>query len=648
MASLIPGVLLKLLQHMNTDVKVSGEHRSSLLQVVSIVPALSGGQLFQNQGFYLKVSDSSHATYVSLPDENVDLILSDMIQLGQYIHVERLQSATPVPILHGVKPLPGRHQCVGTPQDITSLGFLSNNNNNDMNNIGCISSKKDRSNGVIVDVKKTTSRSSSQLSKLAVNTTDSRRQSLAKVKPSGSRSIPSSPTSCHSMPTSFSSQSKIKGLDKEISKLNKGSASPSLKKSGIGSSIKNFVELGPKALRKSWEGNMDVKTPRLKLAKNESKPEARSTSVPRKSTSERMPSPSPSLKEVPRKSTSERMPSPSPSLKEVKTPAKRGEMVDSTNTNKQKVSSGRKSTTEAPSPANLVKVSLSNRRPADASWSSLPSSLAKLGKEVLKYRDSAQIAAIEAIQEASAAETLLQCISMYSELRSCAKEDSPQPSVEKFLALHANLNNALRVSESLCKMGSSSDHEENPSEEHLKVRRKQATSWVHAAMATNLSSFSMYTKQTPNPPLLLLEDSASPKTQVKSKVTVNPRRPQQQQKAKVVQPPPEWEKGGSFEEAMELAQKLKMESQDWFLGFVERFLDADVDTSTSLSDNGQIAGMLSQLKSVNDWLDAISIKDDEEEESCHISPETIDRIRKKIYDYLLTHVESAAAALGKP
>nr|GEX71670.1 uncharacterized protein [Tanacetum cinerariifolium] len=34
-----------------------------------------------------------------------------------------------------------------------------------------------------------------------------------------------------------------------------------------------------------------------------------------------------------------------------------------------------------------------------------------------------------------------------------------------------------------------------------------------------------------------------------------------------------------------------------------------------LSDNGQIAGMLSQLKSVNDWLDAIgSTKDDDDDE----------------------------------
>ncbi|KAJ9537261.1 hypothetical protein OSB04_029994 [Centaurea solstitialis] len=722
MASLVPGVLLKLLQHMNTDVKVAGEHRSSLLQVVSIVPALAGGELFQNQGFYLKVSDSSHATYVSLPDQDVDLILSDKIQLGQYIHVERLESATPVPILHGVRPVPGRHPCVGTPEDIVAthnLGFLNNNGGTKPNSTS--TSKKDggsgsttlRSNGRVkeelVDGKKAVGalgRSKSQLAKLVLNTTESR-QSLSKVKPSNSRSIPSSPTSCYSLPTSFEKfstgvkhQSNIKGLDKEIGKLSLGektktgqvrgaSPSPSGKKSGIGSSIKNFVqgiELGPKALRKSWEGNMDVKTPRLKVTKNDSKLDARSTSVPRKSTSERMPS----------RDEDNRAQSLVKSSKEeskVRTPAKRatavGDLVDPEHSNKQKPSPGRKSSAEASTnglPGNLVKVSLSNRRLTDAgaSWSSLPSSLAKLGKEVLKHRDSAQMAAIEAMQEASAAESLLQCISTYSELRSSAKEDNPQPAVEQFLALHANLNNAHRVSESLSKTTTpSSDQEENPSEEQLKVsseRHKQATSWVHAAMATNLSPFSVYSKQAkltalispssatdPSPktlrPVLVLEgstaNSPSPKTtQVKPRQskTVNsstPRRqaagPAVQPKAKI-QPPPEWERGSGFEEAVELAQKMKMESQDWFLGFVERFLDADVDTSNALSDNGQIAGMLSQLKSVNDWLDAIgSSKDDEEEESCcRISQETIERIRKKIYDYLLTHVESAAAALGKP
>jgi len=53
-----------------------------------------------------------------------------------------------------------------------------------------------------------------------------------------------------------------------------------------------------------------------------------------------------------------------------------------------------------------------------------------------------------------------------------------------------------------------------------------------------------------------------------------------------------------------------------------------------------VAGMFSELKKVNDWLDDVLELDD-----C-VSAETVDRIRKKIYEYLLTHVEFAAVALG--
>lgn len=124
MATLVPGVLVKLLQHMTTDVNIAGEHRSSLLQVVSIVPALAGGELFANQGFYLKVSDSSHATYVSLPDEHDDLILSDKIQLGQFIHVERLEAASPVPVIRGVRPGSGPPPLCWKPRRYSCNPFL--------------------------------------------------------------------------------------------------------------------------------------------------------------------------------------------------------------------------------------------------------------------------------------------------------------------------------------------------------------------------------------------------------------------------------------------------------------------------------------------------------------------------------------------
>ncbi|KAL3619926.1 hypothetical protein CASFOL_034838 [Castilleja foliolosa] len=708
MASLVTGVLLKLLQHMNTEVKVAGEHRSCVLQVVSIVPALAaGGELFPSQGFYLKVSDSSHATYVSLPDEHDDLILSDKIQLGQFVHVERLESASPVPILRGVRPIPGRHPCVGTPEDIVathSLGFLNNaanksninsssdskstvNKNNSYNNkLG--SSKLSINVSVKDDNKKKTSpvltRSKSQLAKLPL-TLDVKREPVGKFKSSGSRSIPSSPTSCYSLPTSFEkfangvkNQTKVK---EKPSPVRVGSLTGKKVLPGGATLMKNIVhglELGPKSLRKSWEGNIDAKgreSPRMKgNNKPDFKSEGRSNSAPRKSISERLPSKEDNNKIMSLKSTKEES-NVNASVKKV---SRNGDTPEITKSAGR--TTGKKATGEAANngvPGNLVKVSFSNRRLTDASasWASLPSSLAKIGKEVLKHRDAAQTAAIEAMQEASIAETLLRCLSTYSELSSSAKEDNPQPAVEQFLSLHASLSKAHLVSDSLSKTLSfdPSDNEESPSEVALKITsegRKQAASWVNAALATNLSSFTTYTTKsgctqspitasTPSPgpkPIIVLENSTksvAQKSQSKPRqpatangknntsVGVTPRRPNEVRSWA----PIEWAKGDGLDEAVELSEMLRLESQDWFLGFVERFLDTDVDNS-SLSDNGQIAGMLSQLKSVNDWLDEIGTGKDDETAAGGISSETIDRIRKKIYDYLLTHVESAAAALG--
>lgn len=121
MASLTPGVLLKLLQSMNSNVKVRGEYRSVLLQLISIVPALSGSELWPNQGFFIKVSDSSHSSYVSLSKEDNDLILTNKLQLGQFFYVDRVEPGKQVPILIGVRPVPGRHLFIGNPKDLMQM-----------------------------------------------------------------------------------------------------------------------------------------------------------------------------------------------------------------------------------------------------------------------------------------------------------------------------------------------------------------------------------------------------------------------------------------------------------------------------------------------------------------------------------------------
>ncbi|RRT42613.1 hypothetical protein B296_00051877, partial [Ensete ventricosum] len=598
MASLVPGILIKLLQHMNTDVKVAGEHRSSLLQVVSIVPALAGGDIFTNQGFYLKVSDSSHATYVSLPDEHNDLILSDKIQLGQFIHVDRLEAGSPVPILKGVRPLPGRHPCVGNPEDLvatSSLGFLNsekpkpsgdskhNNSTSPENEKSKLGTSKLTIKTQDVDRKKSSlSKSSSLLSKQAQDV-DKKKSSLSKSssllskqacngkleeetvksRSMNSRSIPSSPTSVYSLPASFEKfsseikkQARAKGLKKPASPrvglLEKAASVLKVTTAGRKSSAGNLlgdlvpsIELGPKALRKSWEGNLEFKgkgrdSSTLKATKLDTKSESRSTTEDGK----------------------------------IRSPMK-------------------KSTASAAADD------------SDKSAKQRPAAVKK-SSEIT----NTQLAAVEAMQEASAAETLIRCLrfcvldiaklitfcflcpsalntcffchSMYAELSNIAEEDNPQPAVEQFLALHSSLSRAATVTDSLSRTKSRSSAVTSPEtppgvdptpDEVLKASadsRRRATSWVNAALATDLSPFSLYnhkpaTASVASSAVVVLEGSskaavASSKVLPQSKSRSSPALASatatrgKARGAAPPSPPPEWQRGGGLEEGAALAR----------------------------------------------------------------------------------------------
>lgn len=101
---------------MNSNTRVTGDHRSALLQVIGIVPALAGSELWPNRGFYIQLSDSLNSTYVSLSDRETDLILSNRLHLGQFVYVDRFEFDTPIPRVCGIRPIPGRQASVGSPE----------------------------------------------------------------------------------------------------------------------------------------------------------------------------------------------------------------------------------------------------------------------------------------------------------------------------------------------------------------------------------------------------------------------------------------------------------------------------------------------------------------------------------------------------
>ncbi|XP_015967230.1 uncharacterized protein LOC107490948 [Arachis duranensis] len=116
------GIPQKLLEGLKIGEKPTSEHRSSLLQITNIVPAeLDENSRFPKHGFYIKLFDSSHSIYAALPSDQHDFVLSNKMQLGQFIYVDRLKLGSPVSIVRDAKPLSERHPLVGTPEPLMGL-----------------------------------------------------------------------------------------------------------------------------------------------------------------------------------------------------------------------------------------------------------------------------------------------------------------------------------------------------------------------------------------------------------------------------------------------------------------------------------------------------------------------------------------------
>jgi Plant protein of unknown function (DUF936) len=222
-----------------------------------------------------------------------------------------------------------------------------------------------------------------------------------------------------------------------------------------------------------------------------------------------------------------------------------------------------------------------------------------------------------------------------------AKEEDPQPAVEQFLSLHSSLCRASRVAESIAATSTAlvdSDTPPPPPEENLKIltdRHHLSAAWVSAALSTDLSPFSLYSHCSPSitPSLAVVLNDGSkskPSPQSKSKAKAKGKIVSAEATPLPAVPLPDWQPGAGAKEKVELAASMGAEAQKWFLDFIERFLDADVATQGP-SDRERAAGMLPQLKRVDNWLG-------EMEAEVEVA-ETIERLRRKIYDYLLAHVE---------
>ncbi|XP_008221808.1 PREDICTED: uncharacterized protein LOC103321756 [Prunus mume] len=381
MAALAPGILLKLVNGMNTGVKPTSEHRNSLLQVTDIVPAdLDEKSLWPTQGFYIKVSDSSHSIYVSLPSEHNDFVLSNKMQLGQFIYVDRLEPGSPVPVLKGAKPLPGRHPLMGTPEPLMGL------------------------------------RKKGERSETMSNSKTSRRGSWGTGK-NGVDDGVSSPMVLKPVPLDFDQCTPIKergGRNGSMSPMIRGRVG---RDGGSNGGIRSSLGGG---LLAKMAGSKGGESPAL-----------------RKSCA------TPSMSKFPRsRSVCDREPripiSPfnSAEKKKSSTPPPRlrnARVATSLNVagDEQKSSNSKDTASQPqPQPGNL------GNENSPSLPMNLPGRLSMLGKEAVQQRETAQKIALNALRDAKATDTLVRSLKMFSNLCRTARADAPATCFDKFLEFH--------------------------------------------------------------------------------------------------------------------------------------------------------------------------------------------------------------------
>ncbi|KAJ9168403.1 hypothetical protein P3X46_019931 [Hevea brasiliensis] len=669
MASLTPGILLKLLQSMNSTARVTGEHRFALLQVIGIVPALAGSDLWPNHGFYVQLSDSLNSTYVSLSERDTDLILSNRLQLGQFVYVERFEFDSPVPRVCGIGPIAGRHPFVGTPEPLIARISASKkefviqpvaDSEYSVDPIAVYLANK-KCEGVPRNENKEV-KSDNKIEKSSKTTRQplARRDNMMVGNPSNSEENKGS----DKVPQRFSSPA--------------GPKTVSAGKKNVAVAERDPSPAG-KAKRSASPVPSKCVVPSLVAAREENRKVAREPAIIVPS---RYKQPSPSRRQA---SPNARRASLSPGRRLSGGLKVSPAVADSTGKKKiptivaaiSKVPEGsakssRKSWDETPGKqkekgdlkkkpdlqAILRTQAALSRRLSDATsrqpnqdddsssnetvkealgftvhekkWTdgSVPldtvsADLARLGKEAMQRRALASTAAAEALEQAIATESIVRSLSIFSELSSVSKAGNPLPSIDKFFSVYDDVVKYTAIAESVA-ASHSSDRAAIPTEQS-----KSASLWVEAALATDLEIVSLLNNKNNDPPTTLPKSlSKRQSLKASSSAAFDPT-------------VGVWTRNHGMKETVELAMKLQFEMQIWFVNFVEDSLTAGfqalggctIDGSKPLPFNfSSVAGILSQLKRVNDWLDRVVSKGDE------FLDEKIEKLKRKIYGFVIQHV----------
>lgn len=244
-----------------------------------------------------------------------------------------------------------------------------------------------------------------------------------------------------------------------------------------------------------------------------------------------------------------------------------------------------------------------------------------------------------------------------------------QPYVDKFFDLQDDLARTRLIVQSLTNISPFKTPETDANgttsvKEALNIaleRKKNATTWIKSAVAFDLSTCSSDPLKLSVSPVAATDAVKKPSRCVKPKGARIIRRQRTNDDLPLLVASDkdyqaEWTRGSTLCAAADLASLLQDECRKLLLSYVENYLEEVESKTSSMHSDRQVSGMMYKVKRVNDWLNVFIGKepnlpgddgfkifsnlDDSEREA-------YGRVRNKIYEILLNHVERTALAFGK-
>lgn len=259
-----------------------------------------------------------------------------------------------------------------------------------------------------------------------------------------------------------------------------------------------------------------------------------------------------------------------------------------------------------------------------------------------------------------------------------AKGNDMEPYADKFFDLQDDLYHTRLIIQSLTNISPFKTSETDTSgissvKEALKVaveRKKDATSWIKTAVAVDLSPCSMISPDPRATPIIETHPVKKSTTSSSNHHVSIPKgasiikgnktsddmslvlqQQQQQQEQDKDMNHAEWGGHGSshLSAASNLVASLEEECRKLFLGYVEKYLDEVERKICSVESDSHIAGIMSKVKRVSDWLDVFIGKKPNSTGYLWCSTSSLDESEMeayaKIYGILLKHVERTAMIL---